>query len=272
MSARMTFKSTIVVLGAAVIGLAACGVGGTADLGDDRSNVGEGRSPEDRDPEPSPGTDCSGPGADCVAGTAWSASQCGCVSLEGASDTVPCGSATCVGGDVCCNESCGICTPPDGACTMQLCSDEPPPGEGVACGPNVCATGEVCCNESCGICTPPGGACTRQLCLDEPLPGDGVACGPNVCAEGEICCNESCGICTPPDGACTMQLCEWPAGGACAADSECALVEDYCGGCNCLGLPHTAEPPACADPVACFANPCEGKTVACVDGTCTVTP
>jgi hypothetical protein len=32
-----------------------------------------------------------------------------------------CGSATCPEGQVCCNSSCGICTPPGGFCTMQYC-------------------------------------------------------------------------------------------------------------------------------------------------------
>lgn len=33
-----------------------------------------------------------------------------------------CGPNVCAKGDVCCNESCGICTPPDGVCTQQACS------------------------------------------------------------------------------------------------------------------------------------------------------
>ncbi|KAK0631198.1 hypothetical protein B0T14DRAFT_417318 [Immersiella caudata] len=32
-----------------------------------------------------------------------------------------CGSARCDAGDVCCNDSCGICTPPGGACIMLYC-------------------------------------------------------------------------------------------------------------------------------------------------------
>jgi hypothetical protein len=33
----------------------------------------------------------------------------------------PCGPSRCGGGQVCCNESCGICTEPDGFCTQQIC-------------------------------------------------------------------------------------------------------------------------------------------------------
>jgi hypothetical protein len=32
-----------------------------------------------------------------------------------------CGPNTCARGQICCNPSCGICTPPDGFCTEQLC-------------------------------------------------------------------------------------------------------------------------------------------------------
>jgi hypothetical protein len=34
---------------------------------------------------------------------------------------VPCGPTVCPPGQVCCNESCGICTPPDGVCIALYC-------------------------------------------------------------------------------------------------------------------------------------------------------
>ena len=34
---------------------------------------------------------------------------------------VKCGKATCAPGEFCCNASCSICAPKDGACTMQIC-------------------------------------------------------------------------------------------------------------------------------------------------------
>jgi len=40
-----------------------------------------------------------------------------CVPLEPG----PCGDATCPAGQVCCNASCGICTPPGGACIQIAC-------------------------------------------------------------------------------------------------------------------------------------------------------
>jgi hypothetical protein len=138
-------------------------------------------------------------------------------------------------------------------CTQQFCGEDPPPEEPP---PD--------CSGTLALCIP-GTVWSVEACACVP----GTACGPSVCAEGEVCCNESCGICTPPDGFCTDQLCEAPAGD-CATDEDCALVENYCGGCNCLALPDTADAPTCEDPVQCFAPACLNKRAACVEGSCTV--
>lgn len=82
----------------------------------------------------------------CEKGTVWddSPSVCGCVEQydpciaalcpagtecvndDGEATCVPfegvtCGDTTCDTGQVCCNASCGICTPPDGACIQIAC-------------------------------------------------------------------------------------------------------------------------------------------------------
>ena len=44
---------------------------------------------------------------------------------------VKCGANTCPTGEVCCNASCGICTPPGGFCTQQICGP-------VQCAPVTC--------------------------------------------------------------------------------------------------------------------------------------
>ncbi|TLD15716.1 uncharacterized protein PgNI_00753 [Pyricularia grisea] len=46
-------------------------------------------------------------------------------------DGVACGKNTCAAGEVCCNSSCGICTPPDGACIMMFCGDSQLPDNSV---------------------------------------------------------------------------------------------------------------------------------------------
>lgn len=47
-----------------------------------------------------------------------------CISSEPAG--AACGATTCPAGQVCCNASCGICTPPGGVC-IQLACEGPPP-------------------------------------------------------------------------------------------------------------------------------------------------
>ncbi|KAK1827426.1 hypothetical protein QBC39DRAFT_361877 [Podospora conica] len=103
--------------------------------------------------------------------------------VERKGDKVKCGKNTCGEGEVCCNDSCGICTKKGGACTLQWCG--PMPGEvekppkatlpvlppkatfapvGQKCGRNVCGAGQFCCNSSCSQCAPLGGGCTMQFC------------------------------------------------------------------------------------------------------------
>jgi hypothetical protein len=54
----------------------------------------------------------------CTNGMHWddSADVCGCVADEN-----PCGDVTCAPGLVCCNASCGICTPPGEVCIQIAC-------------------------------------------------------------------------------------------------------------------------------------------------------
>jgi hypothetical protein len=56
----------------------------------------------------------------------------------------------------------------------------------------------------------------------------------------------------------------------CSTDSDCRLVSDYCGGCSCLALGPTQSDPTCAQPVACFRDPCGGEAAVCVGGVCEV--
>ena len=153
---------------------------------------------------------------------------------------VVCGPVTCAEGEVCCNESCGICTPPGQACTQQLCGPAcppltcllyceyglkrdangceicecNPPPEVVVCGPVTCAAGQVCCNESCGICTLPGEACTQQVCGPECSP---VVCA-IVCAYGFEHDANGCDICDCRE---TPLPCAGLAGLACPPDLFC---------------------------------------------------
>jgi hypothetical protein len=65
---------------------------------------------------------------------------------------------------VCCNPSCGICTPPGAECSKEFCENGIYFPWAAPCGLNTCNTGQVCCNPSCGICAAPGEACSLEPC------------------------------------------------------------------------------------------------------------
>jgi len=54
-----------------------------------------------------------------------------------------CGTTTCREGEVCCNASCGICTPPGLACVQIVCEDEPAPCYRGGCSGEVCSDVEA---------------------------------------------------------------------------------------------------------------------------------
>lgn len=72
------------------------------------------------------GADCSGicscdKAASCVMGKTWNGSPDVCACVDAAGGGPACGKTTCPKDQECCNASCGICTPPGGACTQQVC-------------------------------------------------------------------------------------------------------------------------------------------------------
>lgn len=133
-----------------------------------------------------------------------------------------CGLSTCEAGEVCCNASCGICTPPDGFCTQQICD----PADLEPCGDAVCPLGEVCCNASCGICTPPGMACTQQACERPTKP----ACASDADCElaQDYCTGCDCRALAPGE---SLPPCDGP-GVQClvdpCADRKAACVSGEC--------------------------------------------
>jgi eight-cysteine-cluster-containing protein len=65
---------------------------------------------------------CGCVGHKCAFGRDAALARClaGCKNQGGGG--TPCGPATCAPGDVCCNASCGICTPPGGVCIQVVCN------------------------------------------------------------------------------------------------------------------------------------------------------
>jgi hypothetical protein len=112
---------------------------------------------------------------------------------------VACGPKTCAAGQVCCNASCGICTPPDGVCTQQLCNDSP--GDGGAAGPPCREDGE--CRLFSDYCT--GCDCRALLKTDK----DPLCSGPGVRCLADPCRNHTA-VCR--DGKCQAAVAKTPRG------------------------------------------------------------
>ena len=147
---------------------------------------------------------------------------------------IPCGPTTCSNGEVCCNASCGICTPPNGTCSQQ------------ACGPTVPCVDTVLCIRGFHW-SPEQCMCVPDVCVDTVL-----------CIRGSHWSPEQC-MCVPDT--------------SCSSDADCRLFSDYCTGCDCRALSTDAPDPSCSGPgVQCLADPCLNDVAQCVNGQCTVAP
>ena len=151
------------------------GAGGTAPTGGGTPGAGAGGSLAG-----TPGTSQGG----MAGGTATGAGGAG---VGGAGAGVACGPKTCAVGQICCNASCGICTPPDGFCTQQLCNEGDAGATGTACkADGDCrlfsdyCTGCDCralgANEKNPICSGPGVRCIRDPCDDKRAACQGGRC------------------------------------------------------------------------------------------------
>ena len=151
-------------------------------------------------------------------------------------NTVPCGPSACTNGEVCCNESCGICTPPDGLCTQQACAP-----------PRQCVENALCIR---GFHWSP----RKCMCIPDAPPPQ--------CVDTVLCIR---GFHWSP----TQCMCVPDVPGQCATDADCRLFSDYCTGCDCRALSMDDPDPTCTGPgVRCFADPCMNRTAICVNGRC----
>lgn len=94
----------------------------------------------------------------------------------------PCGTVKCATDEVCCNASCGVCTPPGGVCTQQFCAPEPDAATSGVCG------ADADCRVTSDYCT---GCNCRALGPKQELPacaGPGVRCLADPCmAKVAVC-------------------------------------------------------------------------------------
>lgn len=153
-----------------------------------------------------------------------------------------CGPVTCGEGLVCCNASCGVCTPPGVECTAIACVDAgPTPCVDCAAPPPGCHFEGGSC-ESCGT-----------LVCDDVCGGEaGGTCEPTEYCDYEAGCgfDDSTGVCQPRPEGCTEDC-----PGVCGCDGE-----TYCNACGAAqaGVDVQHDGP-CGDPEPCAAQDARGS-------------
>lgn len=206
--------------------------------------------------------DCAAPPPGCHY-QGGSCRSCGELVCEGDAGMggEPCGPVTCRDGLVCCNASCGICTPPGGSCIEIACEDA---GMGERrCGARLgdtCGREGWCDFDDGGLC---GAADATGVCRPRPDVCPTVfmpVCGCDHVTYGNACEAHASGIDDATTGACSGE----PA--LCAA--VLCMEGTLCQVCDAPGGPE----PRCLRP----GETCEGtstrdcRSVGCPDGaTCT---
>ena len=146
-----------------------------------------------------------------------------------------------------------------------------------------CVPVDTIANSCAAILCEPGQTCVtleifppQGKCVDAPAP-EKRCISSNECESGLTCSTErgDCLSCGAPNGsvcpAVCFGVCEKAAPqGECQSDSDCKLVDDYCGACNCLAVSPSDPVNSCSNPVNCFAQPCQNRTALCQQGQCVV--
>jgi hypothetical protein len=106
--------------------------------------------------------------------------------VEPTTDPRPeCGPAMCEPGQVCCNRSCGICTPPGGLCTQQLCNADVLPQKSCGADADCRLYSDYCEGCACRALTvaEPDPSCNQEpvQCLVDPCENHEPACIENRC-------------------------------------------------------------------------------------------
>lgn len=230
----------------------------------------------------------------------------GCQSASGGPDPVSdeaklragaapqkCGTNTCEKGMVCCNASCGICTPPGGVCIQLACD---PADAGKSCAATQCATGETCMDTRSGphcvapeespcnlIDCPPNAICKvvqgAARCETIPAPsvdaGQSVDPGPKP-TPGSCALVLCAGICRDVPGGfiCEPKAEPKPDAGAGNGAGSCAAalcpVGTYCD--DISGQAKCIKSPTCDNTRCAAGQHCELTAVQCIRAPCPAQP
>lgn len=233
------------------------------------------------------GPDTAGDEAKLRAGPSLDAGTSGTGALDSAGGQ-KCGASSCEEGTVCCNASCGICTPPGGVCIQLACD---PGSAGKSCADLRCDAGETCMDTRTGaqcvaktddLCDlldcPPNARCEvvrgAATCVSVATdPGVGKDAGVSRDA-GPVVTPGSCavvlcaGICRDVPGG---FICEpkQPGQGASCAATTCPVghaCDDSSGTAMCV------KAPSCDTVLCAPGTRCELKPVQCIRAPCPAQP
>jgi hypothetical protein len=191
----------------------------------------------------------------------------GCSSQSSASadqigSGVVCGNTTCARGEVCCNASCGICTPPEGAC-IQIACDPPSPPAGACRSDSDCRTfADYCAGCDC-----------RALSICEKGPacsGAAVQCFADACLDNEAFCDAGRCALRAPSAPCPPEKCGPQLGMPNSLCPDATTVAGPSGRCltNVEGTCGW-EIVQCPDPSVCRSSPCsDGLEWCTLSGEC----
>jgi hypothetical protein len=185
-----------------------------------------------------------------------------------------CGGTICQDDEYCCNRSCGICAPIDGACILKYCDSDTPTADPTStqqpkndgntcqrdsdCHPIYCFTTPcpqpVCIDNTCTMIGTTSSSPSPSSSKEDDLNDKEELCGSILCQDDEYCCNPSCSICAPKEtGACIQTYCdstptttdpdEDDNDDTCRKDSDC-------------------------HPINCITTPCPQSI--CVDNRCSI--
>ncbi len=118
-----------------------------------------------------------------------------------------------------------------------------------------CDPAPTCANVRCAA----GTHCELQsvTCIRAPCPPH-----PTCVPDADPCAAVRCAVgthCVASGGAARCERTP----GACRADADCNLYDNYCGGCACNPLGYNQRPVTCERPVMCVRQPCGGLVARC---------